>query len=68
MNWKLITKWVVGFSVIALIVYDVVAIVQGGKESSISWFFISQESKFPAFCAGVLCGHLFWRMKDPTKE
>jgi dolichol kinase len=68
MNWKVITKWVVGASIVGLIIYDVIAIVQGGKISSISWFIIehSYDNPIAPFCAGVLCGHLFWRMKDPT--
>jgi hypothetical protein len=72
MNWKKITKIVIGliFLVVALVlIYDVVAIVNGGTEASISSFIITMAYKMPfavymlGLSNGILIGHLFWRMK-----
>ena len=52
--------------------YDVFAIAKGGVESSISHLIIEWSYKYPIFTymAGVIAGHLFWRMGDTkrTKE
>lgn len=75
MDWKRITK-IVTFAVIpalivGILIYDVVAIVNGGgSEASISSLIISFSYKFPFFTFltgfgnGVLVGHLFWRLKS----
>ena len=69
---KKITINVLVFSLLGLLIYDVVAIVKGGTESSISSVIIrfSYDMPFFTFMAGVLCGHLFWRMRSnkDTKE
>lgn len=67
MNWIKTTWMVMGFSFVILVTYDVVAMVYGGKEASISWQIIEYSYESPAFVfsSGFLCGHLFWRMKDP---
>jgi len=73
MNWKKITK-IVTFAIIPLLVvgiliYDVVAILGGGTEASISSLLITSayEMPFLVYCVGlgngILVGHLFWRMK-----
>lgn len=70
--WKGRTMFVIGFIIIAILavlVYDAVAIHFGGTEASISSIIINASYKMPfmVFCIsfplGVLCGHLFWRMK-----
>lgn len=55
---------------IAVGAYDVVAMFQGGYESSISYLMITWAYKFPIFpfFMGVLCGHLFWRMPEVIGE
>lgn len=76
MNWKTKTKAVAGliiFAIIAILIYDAVAIHFGGTEASISSLIIvnSYEYPFMVFCIGlfigILAGHLFWRMK-PNKD
>lgn len=69
MNWKKVTKYVTVAALIGLIIYDVIAIVGGGKEASISWLIISKsdkEYKILAYAWWFLMGHLFWTMEDPT--
>ena len=65
-------KWTqifVGALVAVIAVYDVFAIIKGGTEASVSFLLITWSYKFPMlpFSIGVICGHLFWRMRD-TKE
>ncbi len=69
MNWK---KYTVIFVVVlfaSILIYDVVAISQGGTEASISHLLNVWSYKFPAFTffMGFLAGHIFWRT-GPTKE
>jgi hypothetical protein len=70
MNWNKITRYVIGFSIAALIAYDVIVIINSGREASISWQIIEHSYDYPMvpFLAGFLCGHLFWRMNDPRKD
>lgn len=69
---KKITSLVIVFTIAALVIYDVFAIVKGGTEASISSVIISFSYKMPmaSFLAGFVCGHLFWRMRTnkDTKE
>ena len=77
MDFKKITKTVtfavIPLMIVALLVYDVVAIKEGGTEASISSLIITSayEMPFMVFCIGffigVLVGHLFWRMR-PNKD
>lgn len=75
-KWKSITQLVIYLivvMVVAVLVYDAVAISQGGTEASISSAIItaSYQMPFMVFCVGffngLLAGHLFWRMK-PNKD
>lgn len=63
---KKLTTIIIIFSVVFLLGYDVFAIVKGGTEASISSIVITFAYKFPLmpFMVGLLCGHLFWRMKS----
>ena len=69
---KNITVKVLAVLLLALLVYDVVAIHIGGTEASISSVIITFAYKMPVFTflAGVVCGHLFWRMRtnNDTKK
>lgn len=69
---KTVTFYVIGLTLIALLGYDVFAIIKGGTEASISSVIITWSYKFPLFpfLFGVLCGHFFWRMRTnkDTKE
>lgn len=58
-----------GLLLVAVTIYDVVAISNGGTEASISQWIYTASYKYPimTFGFGVLCGHLFWRIRD-TKE
>ncbi len=75
MNYRKMTK-IVTFGIIPLIIlivliYDVIAMINGGgSEASISSLIIksSYEMPFMVFMTGnfigILEGHLFWRMKS----
>lgn len=62
-------KWTqifVGGLIAVITIYDVFALIKGGTEASISYLLITWSYKYPMlpFTMGVLCGHLFWRMRD----
>lgn len=69
---KKITIYVLFITAIGLIGYDIYAIMSDGSHASISAVIIEFSYKMPffTFMSGVVCGHLFWRMKpnDSTKE
>lgn len=55
--------------IVAIAMYDVFAIYQGGTEASISNILIQWSYKYPAFTflLGYTMGHLTWRMRDTDK-
>lgn len=63
---KKITPIVITSLIIVIAVYDVIAIIQGGTEASISHVMIIWSYKYPVFtfAMGFTMGHLFWRIKD----
>lgn len=72
MNWKkstLIVTLMIPVLIVAILVYDAIAIFYGGTEASISSLLITSayEMPFMVLCiglfTGILFGHLFWRMK-----
>lgn len=72
MNWKQVTKLVIGLIlliVVLVLIYDAIAIMKAGTEASISSFIITNAYKMPfavymlGLFNGILIGHLFWRMK-----
>ncbi len=67
MTAKKMTAIFIGVCVVVIGAYDVYAILVGGKEASISWTLVEWSYDYPSipFLSGFLCGHLFWRMKDP---
>jgi hypothetical protein len=69
MNWQRATIIFVLVVIVAIAGYDVLAIVEGGTEASISHLLITWSYKYPAFpfVIGFVMGHLFWRMPS-TKE
>jgi len=56
---------VIVLTVLLLIGWDVFAILEGGKEASISSVIITYSYDYPIipFMFGFLCGHFFWRLK-----
>jgi hypothetical protein len=56
------TAWVICFTVLMLVLYDIYAVVTWGYEGTISRDILFASLKHPiiAFAAGLLCGHLFW--------
>jgi len=66
MDWKKATTIFILVMFCAVAVYDVMAIQGGGTEASISHTMIIWAYHYPLFpfLMGVLCGHLFWRMRD----
>lgn len=69
MDFKKITGIFIGVILVICIIYDVWALASGGTAASISHYLIVASYKYPimTFAAGVLCGHLFWRVRG-TKE
>ena len=69
MKWKQYTLIFVIVIFSSILVYDVIAIMSGGTEASISHLLNVWSYKFPAFTffMGFLAGHIFWRT-SPTKE
>lgn len=53
--------------VLVIAAYDIWVIAEHGKAASISWVIIEWAHAHPSipFLSGYLCGHLFWRMRDP---
>lgn len=47
-------------------IWDVYAILNGGKESSVSHVLIEWSYEYPSFTflIGFAMGHLFWRMRE----
>lgn len=68
-NWKKYTAIFIVSVIVAIALYDVIAIQGGGTEASISHMLITWSYQYPAmtFLMGFTMGHLFWRMRD-TKE
>jgi len=69
MNWKRWTVVFIAATFLSILIYDTVAIMGGGTESSISHVITVWSYRFPAFTflMGFVMGHLFWRTR-PTKE
>ena len=70
MKWRTYTGYFILIAVVAIIVYDFVAIANGGKDASISQYLIDWSYQYPVmpFAFGIVCGHLFWRMPDKEKK
>lgn len=66
MDWRKITTYVITGSAAAFIGYDALVISEAGTEASISMILIEWSYKYPlmTFAAGILGGHLFWRVRD----
>lgn len=66
MNIQRITQIVMAFAVIALLGYDVWALIAGGTEGTISHWMIVESYNYPLipFFWGFLTGHFFWRLRD----
>jgi hypothetical protein len=65
MKWQNMTM-IFSFLLIAIIaIYDIWIMAKGGTESSISHMIIVASYKYPLvpFMFGIVCGHLFWRMR-----
>lgn len=65
MDFKKLTSIVTIVTVVLVLVYDVIAIVNGGTEASISSLVITKSYEQPLIplLVGIVIGHLFWRMK-----
>ena len=63
---KKITSLILVGVVGALIIYDAFVCVKYGTEASISSVVINFAYKMPffVFLTGIICGHLFWRMRS----
>lgn len=62
------TRTLVAGSVILLVAYDVVAVVLGGVEATISRVVLGWSIEYPVvpFGVGIVCGHLFWPQRVPS--
>lgn len=61
-------RWTVAFimgAIGAIAIWDVIAIMGGGSEASISHTMIVWSYEYPAFTflMGFVMGHLFWRVR-----
>ena len=65
-----LTAKIVTFSIIALGMYDLLAVSIGGVPLSISRFMQGSalEAPFIAFAVGFTCGHIFGYMPPKKKE
>jgi len=65
---KKATSIIIVVLLVAVMIYDFVAIQVGGTEASVSSILINFAYKMPifTFSTGVVCGHLFWRMRTNT--
>ena len=65
-KWSVFTIYVTVIAVAAIIVWDFVAISNGGTQASISHLIKVWGHKYPIipFSMGVLCGHFFWGVKQ----
>lgn len=67
---KIVTFLIIPLLIVGVLVYDVIAIIEGGSEASISSLIIKTSYEMPfftfsvGFFIGVLVGHLFWRMRS----
>jgi len=72
MKWMKITKVFTLILLVIIAVFDGWIMAKGGTEASISHLIITASYKYPMipFLLGILCGHLFWRMRYTkyTKE
>jgi hypothetical protein len=66
MSWPRITGIFIASMLVLVGVYDVIAIMGGGTEASISHMIIVWSYNYPAFtfAFGFVCGHLFWRVRS----
>jgi len=62
---KSLTGKILGVLLLSLLIYDVIAIQKGGTEASVSSVIINFAYRMPifTFLSGIVCGHLFWRMR-----
>ena len=60
---KKITPYFILFTFLLVVFYDVYAFLDGGQEATVSYLIITDwiyNYPFVTFCAGIVCGHLFW--------
>lgn len=69
MNWRRVTLYFIMVLVLVAVGYDIFVIAHAGKAASISQIIIELSHEYPSvtFAAGFVCGHLFWRMRDPKE-
>lgn len=62
MNWRSLTKLIMGLVIVALIIYDVIAYARGGYTATISAITLDMAHGMPLIplAVGVVLGHLFW--------
>jgi hypothetical protein len=66
MDWQRRTRIFIIVALVAIFLYDVIAMVRGGDEAAISFQVVLWSYQYPAFTfiSGFIMGHLFWRIKD----
>jgi len=57
-----VTKWLLIICGAILLIWDIIAQIAGGLESTVSWqiWKWNSEYSFLSFGAGFVCAHLFW--------
>ena len=58
-KWTVIIIWL---AIVGLAGYDILAMIKGGSEATISYILLQSSKDNPAipFAFGFLMGHLFW--------
>ena len=67
---KNITKIIILSAIVILGVYDIIALIGGGTEATISYIILAESRRNPAipFAFGFLMGHLFWYNRGGQKN
>jgi hypothetical protein len=69
-QWGSVWKWVVGVVAALIIALDIVAIVGGGVDATLSRHTVAAASEHPTLplIVGFVLGHLFWPQRLPPKD
>ena len=70
MDIQKLTKYFIITTFVLIAVYDVYAWIKGGTAGTISYAMIDWSYKYPIwpFAMGIICGHLFWRVRDVKRN
>lgn len=69
MNWAAVTRIVIVIAVVAVSLYDILAVSRGGVDATVSRILLGVASDHPIvpFAFGALFGHLFFPQPEPKQ-